>query len=110
MDFSGISFPTSLLEIEKFERQNEISINLYAVERIENNEDEYKIIVAQPSVIGKKVGSRHSNLLLLQKVEECYEIESESECFDFENKNITKRRKTMVLKSNYNNHYLYIKC
>ena len=109
LDFSGISFPTSPLEIEKFERQNEISINLYAVERIENNEDEYKIIVAQPSVIGKKVGRRHLNLLLLQKVEECYEIESESACFDFENKNITKRRKTMVLKSNYNNHYLYIK-
>ena len=109
LDFSGINFPTSPSEIEKFEKQNDISINLYAIERNEKNEKECQIIVAQPSAIGKKRGRKHLNLLLLQKVEECYEIESESACFDLENKNITKKRKIVVLKSNYYNHYLYIK-
>ena len=108
LNFSGINFPTSPLEIEKFERQNEISINLYAVEISENNKD-YKVIVAQPSAIGKKKGRKHLNLLFLQKVEEYHEIESENACIDFENKYITKKRKTTVLRSNYNNHYLYIK-
>lgn len=82
---------------------------MYAIERNEKNEKEFKVIVAQPSKIGKKKGRKHLNLLLLQKVEECYEIESENACFDAENKNVTKKRKTVVLKSNYNNHYLYIK-
>lgn len=106
LDFSGINFPTSPCEFEKFERQNNISINLYAVEK---NEKDFKIIVAQPSKICKKKGRKHLNLLMLQKVEEYYESKSDSACLDLENKNITKKRKVSVLKSNYNHHYLYIK-
>lgn len=106
IDFSNLNYPTSPLEIEKFEIRNQISIHLFAIE-VDENSEKMKVIVAQPSVIGKKKGRTHLNLLLLQKVEQLYDIVNVGT--DFQDKNVTKKRKSLVLKSEYNNHYLYIK-
>lgn len=75
LDVSGIDFPISLKDINKFEEQNNISINVYALEKIQKN------FISQYEVIGplhysKSKKERHINLLLVSDESEnthyCY--------------------------------------
>lgn len=72
LDFSGISFPVSPMDIKIFEEKNDISVNVYMVHESENGEK--KVCVAQPSSIKKR--KRHVNLLLLQDTDDSEESTS----------------------------------
>lgn len=71
LDFNGISHPMSLKQVKKFERQNDISINVYMLKMFNNNN--YKV---EPCYITSLKKERHVNLLLL---EEYYVNEDEDE-------------------------------
>ena len=58
LDFSGISFPTPISEISKFEKRYEIAINVYG-----NNEDNNSIIVHRISRESKNIKRIHLFLL-----------------------------------------------
>lgn len=105
LDFSEINFPTPVEDIEKFEKKNNISINLYILQEYENGES--KIVIAQPSSISKQ--KKHINLLLLQDVNEIEEDLCENTSIDLEYLNITKKRKVTILQQSYKFHYVYIK-
>lgn len=64
LNVEGIDFPITLKDISKFEKQNNISINVYALEKIKKNfKSEYEIV--GPLHYTKSKRDRHVNLLLL---------------------------------------------
>lgn len=102
LDFNNINFPTSLHDIQKFEKKNNISINVYTLEN-ENNKN--KVSILQPSTIGKQ-RDRHINLLLLQAEKERTTVFPNIN--DLCNTSLSKRRRTEILENSYILHYLWI--
>ena len=101
LDFNGISFPVSPMDIKLFEKKNNISVNLYMISESEKIRGK-KICVAQASSIKKQ--KRHVNLLLLQESNDSEQVSSIETYSDIE-KIITKKRKVTVLQHQYNYHY-----
>lgn len=60
LDLKGISFPMSFRQIPRFEKQNNISVNVYRLSKSHNN---FKVL---PHYITKVKNDKHVNLLLLQ--------------------------------------------
>ena len=60
-DIQGISFPTPLKDIPKFERQNNVSISVYGYENGKENKDGF----VYPLKVSKEVKERHVDLLLI---------------------------------------------
>lgn len=64
LNFEGIEFPIKLRDIKKFEELNQISINVYGLESIfENNKLEYEVVGPLHYTFQKQ--ERHVNLLLI---------------------------------------------
>lgn len=64
LDLTGIEFPISLKNIHKFESQNNISINVYTIEKIKN-EFKYVYEIIGPIHYTKNKQKKHVNLLLI---------------------------------------------
>ena len=66
LKFTGMGFPVKLRDISKFEEMNNISVNVYGLEKIfKNNRMKYEV-VGPLRYSGRKL-NRHVNLLLVTK-------------------------------------------
>ncbi|XP_043479909.1 uncharacterized protein LOC122509742 [Leptopilina heterotoma] len=70
LNFTGIDFPVNLKDIVKFEKQNDISINLYGLRLVNKN------FITVPLHLTSNKKARHINLL---RVESHYENEADSD-------------------------------
>ena len=67
-DFSNIDFPVSLQQISKFQSQNDISINVYGIEKIYlDGKQKYQVV--GPLHYAERKRDRHINLLLIDDSE-----------------------------------------
>ncbi|XP_060516477.1 uncharacterized protein LOC132695938 [Cylas formicarius] len=64
LDFTGIDFPVKLKDISTFERLNEISVNVYGLERV-YNKVRNDVEVVGPLHFTESRKERHVNLLLI---------------------------------------------
>jgi len=60
LNLNGISFPVTLKDINKFEKQNPISVNVYMLQKFSNN---YKVM---PCHLTNSKQENHVNLLMVQ--------------------------------------------
>lgn len=84
LNVEGINFPISRKGINKFESLNNISINVYILQK---NKEVYKCV---PSRLTPNKQSRHVNLLLIQDKYNDVDSENEDENDDDEENNVTK--------------------
>lgn len=61
-DYSDIDFPMHLRDITKFEQKNNISVNIYSLEKCKK----HKFTVVPSRITLNKIPTRHFNLLLIQ--------------------------------------------
>ena len=64
LNIKGLDIPMKLPQITKFEKMNDISVNVYALELTEVNERTFYSVV--PTRLTKHKCNRHVNLLLIQ--------------------------------------------
>ncbi|XP_014235688.2 uncharacterized protein LOC106658308, partial [Trichogramma pretiosum] len=72
LNFDGITFPVRIKDVSKFEKQNEVSINVY---HLIKRSQEYKVAPVHLTSLRKE---KHANLLIIQDVyidEECDDLE-----------------------------------
>ena len=77
LNFEGIEFPVTLKDLFKFERQNDVSINVYVLNRYGERYD------VSPLYLTSFKQENHVNLLLIQdyyvnEYEQCYSDDNES--------------------------------
>ncbi|XP_066600158.1 uncharacterized protein [Prorops nasuta] len=65
LDVGSITFPTTLKQIPKFEVDNDISVNVFTMEEVEEEHDCKAKVNIVPLQITKMKRSRHVNLLLI---------------------------------------------
>lgn len=74
LNFNGLSFPIAPKQVKVFEKQNDVSVNLYILENVKKN------FIVAPIHITEQKKDKHVNLLLIQN----YYIENEDDDSEFE--------------------------
>ena len=100
LKFDGLEFPIDPIDIPKFEKMNDLSINLYILQ-FESNQ--YKVLPIYLTS-SKREKQRHVHLLI---IEDQYQI-----CDKDRNEAgivVTKRRKQEILSNKPKFHYVWIK-
>ena len=67
-DFSMLTFPVKITDISKFERKNNISVNVYGVDETQDTEDDEneRYFIYPIKVTEKEIENRHVNLLVIE--------------------------------------------
>ena len=65
LNFKGIQFPTPLSDIPKFEKQNNISVNVFMIDKTKDNNFD-----VSPCYVSQQKKEKHVNLLLIDKWDE----------------------------------------
>ncbi|XP_044760347.1 uncharacterized protein LOC123317802 [Coccinella septempunctata] len=60
----GIDFPIKLKDIERFEMLNNVSVNVFSLQMVKNDD----FIVVPSRICKSKIPQRHANLLLIQNI------------------------------------------
>ena len=99
LDFTGLQFPMDPMHVPKFEKQNDISVNVYLLQRSSGNHEVF------PCYLTSSKKNQHVNLLLLESEYEPTEVAIERP----ESGVVRKKRKMEILSEVPNYHYVWIK-
>ena len=99
LDFSNIQFPVDPMDVPKFEKLNNISVNVYLLQR---SSADYEVF---PCYLTSTKKNQHINLLLLESKYKAEEVVMERLACGI----IRKKRKMEILSEMPNYHYVWIK-